>query len=217
MVKKMSDVDDEGNGRHPHIFHELIICVRCGRRSFVSSLLYDRRVPSVIVDAPLFQAQNNVTCLGALFVVQTSTTINTKSNTLTWHRKTLQSSRTSCMCVVACVRAPVDVWALLGWSCSPVIQDIRGMCTPLDDINLVKKVSGYMQESFLHRKEQDEQMKGELKRMSVKRLTCQCNATDSKSHAYWPTNSLDKQARLITAVLPASRKCSVPGRSCSDD
>lgn len=38
------------------------------------------------------------------------------------------------------------------------------MCTPQDDINLVKKVGVLMQEAFVRRREEDEQMRADLKR-----------------------------------------------------
>ncbi len=87
---------------------------------------------------------------------------------------------------------------------SPVIQEIRAMHVAVEDINLVKQVSEFLNEKAQQRDDLEEQMKAELKRMNPIQV--------SHCRLIWGgTHSVGEKGSGREALLSETSQCSHQG------
>ncbi|KAG8929675.1 hypothetical protein FRC01_003945 [Tulasnella sp. 417] len=88
----------------------------------------------------------------------------------------------------------------------PVIHDIRAMCNPVEDINLMKRVAVLMEGSVRQRQEEVEQMRSELKPLTSKlvsaRQSCQrpTSVPTPAAHAQTISKLDAKRFKLVKSI-----------------
>ncbi|KAG8925961.1 hypothetical protein FRC03_008150 [Tulasnella sp. 419] len=88
----------------------------------------------------------------------------------------------------------------------PVIQDIRGMIAPGDEIKLVKEANALMQESVVKRREEEDKMRAELKNLAQKLTAARqsslrpANVPSQSQHAQTIGKLDDKRFGLVKSI-----------------